>query len=411
MDDIIEPTIDYDFSKLYLGPPTTLSGGAYFTRVMYNNNKQLYIQTPKSLTKQGFVKNGKKIFTDLMFDNNDTVFINWIENLESKCQDLIYTKGQNWFENKLEKDDIESAFTSPFKIFKSGKFYLLRVNVKQNIKIYDEKDQIINVDDITCDKTLISILEIQGIKFTSRNFQIEIELKQAMVVSPDPFLDECFIKKPIKNINHVTIVEEQINKKEVDSISNISNSDEFLSNDSEKDLAVNFLSEACKNEKTETNSLEEKEEKEEKEEIEVKETINLEESFENLEDKESFSEEILKEEENIVLDVEELTPDLEEDPNSLKEIDLSSTLENNLETIKLKKPNQVYYEIYQKAREKAKEQKKQAVLAYLEMKNIKKTYMLDDIDESDSEFEEFDNENDDKSDSENDDESLENNFE
>jgi hypothetical protein len=411
MDDIVEPTIDYDFSKLYLGPPTTLSGGAYFTRVMYNNNKQLYIQTPKSLTKQGFVKNGKKIFTDLMFDNNDTVFINWIENLESKCQDLIYTKGQNWFENKLEKDDIESAFTSPFKIFKSGKFYLLRVNVKQNIKIYDEKDQIINVDDITCDKTLISILEIQGIKFTSRNFQIEIELKQAMVVSPDPFLDECFIKKPIKNTNHVTIVEEQINKEEVDSNSNSnSNLEEFLSNDSAKDLNVNFISEDCKNEKIETNSLEEKERKEE---IEEKETINLEESFENLEDKESFSEAILKEDENIVLDVQELTSDLEEDPNSLKEIDLSSTLENNLETITLKKPNQVYYEIYQKAREKAKEQKKQAVLAYLEMKNIKKTYMLDDIDESDSEFEEFDNENDydNESVSENDEESLENNLE
>jgi hypothetical protein len=414
MDDIVEPTIDYDFSKLYLGPPTTLSGGAYFTRVMYNNNKQLYIQTPKSLTKQGFVKNGKKIFTDLMFDNNDTVFINWIENLESKCQDLIYTKGQNWFENKLEKDDIESAFTSPFKIFKSGKFYLLRVNVKQNIKIYDEKDQIINVDDITCDKTLISILEIQGIKFTSRNFQIEIELKQAMVVSPDPFLDECFIKKPIKNTNHVTIVEEQINKEEVDSNSNSnSNLEEFLSNDSAKDLNVNFISEDCKNEKIETNSLEEKERKEEIEEIEEKETINLEESFENLEDKESFSEAILKEDENIVLDVQELTSDLEEDPNSLKEIDLSSTLENNLETITLKKPNQVYYEIYQKAREKAKEQKKQAVLAYLEMKNIKKTYMLDDIDESDSEFEEFDNENDydNESVSENDEESLENNLE
>jgi len=414
MDDIVEPTIDYDFSKLYLGPPTTLSGGAYFTRVMYNNNKQLYIQTPKSLTKQGFVKNGKKIFTDLMFDNNDTVFINWIENLESKCQELIYTKGQNWFENKLEKDDIESAFTSPFKIFKSGKFYLLRVNVKQNIKIYDEKDQIINVDDITCDKTLISILEIQGIKFTSRNFQIEIELKQAMVVSPDPFLDECFIKKPIKNTNHVTIVEEQINKEEVDSIRNSnSNLEEFLSNDSAKDLNVNFISEDCKNEKIETNSLEEKERKEEIEEIEEKETINLEESFENLEDKESFSEAILKEDENIVLDVQELTSDLEEDPNSLKEIDLSSTLENNLETITLKKPNQVYYEIYQKAREKAKEQKKQAVLAYLEMKNIKKTYMLDDIDESDSEFEEFDNENDydNESVSENDEESLENNLE
>ena len=57
--------------------------------------------------------------------------------------------------------------------------------------------------------------------------------------------------------------------------------------------------------------------------------------------------------------------------------------------MQLKKPNQVFYEIYQKAREKAKEAKKNAILAYLEMKNIKKTYMLDDIDESDNEFDEF----------------------
>ena len=198
MEDIIEPTIDYDFSKLYFGPPSTLAGGAYFSRIMYNTNKSLFIQTPKSLTKQGFIKSGKKIYTDLMFDNNDTVFINWIENLEARCQELIYSKRETWFESKLEQDDIESAFTSPFKIFKSGKYYLLRVNVKPNIKIYDEKNQIVSNESITSDKTIISILEIQGLKFTSRNFQIEIELRQSMVLSPDPFLDECFIKKPIK---------------------------------------------------------------------------------------------------------------------------------------------------------------------------------------------------------------------
>ena len=165
-----------DFTKLYFGPPATLAGGAYFSRIMYGTNKLLFIQTPKCLTKQGFIKSGKKIYTDLMFDNNDTVFINWIENLETRCQDLIYAKRESWFETKLEKDDIETAFTSPFKIFKSGKYYLLRVNVKQNIKIYDENDQIVTTESITNDKPIISILEIQGLKFTSRNFQIEIEL-------------------------------------------------------------------------------------------------------------------------------------------------------------------------------------------------------------------------------------------
>ena len=198
MDNIIEPTMDYDFSKLYLGQPSTLAGGSYFTRIMYNSNQLLHLQTPKCLTKQGFVKSGKKLFIDLMFDNNDTIFINWIENLESKCQELIHNKGDAWFQTKLEKDDIETAFTSPFKIYKSGKYYCLRVNVKPNIKIYNEADETIKIEDITSTNYIISIIEIQGIKFTSRNFQIEIELKQSMIVSPDPFLDECFIKKPLK---------------------------------------------------------------------------------------------------------------------------------------------------------------------------------------------------------------------
>jgi hypothetical protein len=73
---------------------------------------------------------------------------------------------------------------------------------------------------------------------------------------------------------------------------------------------------------------------------------------------------------------------------NLTEVKIPSDLDN-LETITLKKPNQVYYEIYKKSREKAKEAKKEAILAFLEAKNIKKTYMLDDIDDSDSDFEDF----------------------
>jgi len=384
MDNIIEPTIDYDFSKLYLGPPSALAGGAYFTRLMYNTNKQLFIQTPKSLTKQGFIKSGKKVYADLMFDNNDTIFINWMENLETKCQELIFSKGQNWFETKLEKDDIETAFTSPFKIFKSGKFYLLRVNVKQNIKVYDENDQIIQSDDIAADKMLISILEIQGIKFTSRNFQIEIELKQAMIVSPDPFLDECFIKKPIKKPTGNELIIESRTKENLTQLEN------FI-DESAKDLTENMYNQTSLETQNIKSGL-----------VQESPPIDLEVSFEEPKKTNLYNE---LEEVNVVLDITELDKkeldkkeldkkeldkkelDKKEDPSALKEIDF--TLENNLESITLKKPNQVYYEIYQKARDKAKEAKQSAIVAYLEMKNIKKTYMLDDIDESDSEFEDF----------------------
>jgi hypothetical protein len=392
MDDIIEPTIDYDFSNLYLGPPSTLAGGAYFTRMMYNNNKLLYLQTPKSLTKQGFVKSGKKMFVDLMFDNNDTVFINWIENLETKCQELIHSKGEAWFQSKLEKDDIETAFTSPFKIYKSGKYYLLRVNVKPNIKIYNEADESIKIEDITPEKTIISILELQGIRFTSRNFQIEIELKQSMVVSPDPFLDECFIKKPARRspVASNTLPTAVIPFEKIVN-SNTSNTiDLDISDEDDEVVEENIDVVVAKVDETNSANLVSPSNLDDF----INETANeltiTNQTFSKGLEENNHNATYQNANENIVLEIEELDFIEKDDPNILKEVDLSSSLENSLESITLKKPNQVYYEIYKKAREKAKECKKVAIAAYLEAKNIKNTYMLEDNDESDSDESELD---------------------
>ena len=399
MDNIIEPTIDYDFSNLYLGPPSTLAGGTYFTKIMYSNNKLLYIQTPKSLTKQGFVKSGKKIFTDLMFDNNDTVFVNWIENLETKCQELLFSKGETWFQTKLEKDDIESAFTSALKIYKSGKYYLLRVNVKPNIKIYNESNNVVSLEEITTDKNIISILEIQGIKFTSRNFQIEIELKQSLIVSPDPFLDGFFIKKPAAISNQVStppvlsnLIVEPI-KNEVIIKSNIGKQEKEKEKEKEKENMSINLDEFIKSSVNDINNVSSGKL------TEVDPFVNDNDN-DNNNDNNDLPEKIkgISDSENISLEIEDLDLDMNkdlevnEDPNLLKEVNFNSSLVNSLDTFTLKKPNQVYQEILNKAREKAREAKKQALQAYLELKEIKKTYMIDDMDDSDSELDDYSDE-------------------
>ena len=67
-------------------------------------------------------------------------------------------------------------------------------------------------------------------------------------------------------------------------------------------------------------------------------------------------------------------------------MDITLDLGENNEIITLKKPNQVYFELYKEARNKAKEAKKNAIIAYLEAKNIKKTYMLDILDENESDI-------------------------
>jgi hypothetical protein len=349
MDDIIEPNSTFDFTKLSLAQPVGIQGGAYFTKILYNS-KPLYIQTPKSSTKQGFIKNAKKIYCDLMFDTNDEEFITWMENLESTCHNLIFEKSEAWFQNALELNDIESAFNSILKSYKSGKKYLVRTNVKVNsvsgtpiIKIYNESEMPVTIDDVTSETSVISILEVQGIKFTTRNFQIEIELKQTMTLNTDKIFENCLIKKKPA-------------KQEDDSmLSNLVLSQIIL-----QDIENNQGVQPVANEENNTKENTIGEEK-------------------NDEEENTYQQEQQNDEQNkdIIIDLDEKEENLEIIP-----IELSFDKEN-LETITLKKPNQVYYELYKEAREKAKRAKKEAVLAYLEAKNIKKAYMLEDIDSSD----------------------------
>ena len=78
---------------------------------------------------------------------------------------------------------------------------------------------------------------------------------------------------------------------------------------------------------------------------------------------------------------------------SLEKTDVLEEIEldiDNIDTIKIKEPNEVYLDIYKAAREKAKKAKNEAIKAYLEAKKIKELYMLDIIDSSDEEVEDED---------------------
>ena len=365
MDNIIEPNDTFDYSKLSLAHPTGIQGGAYFTSIEYNK-KPLYIQTCKSLTKQGFVKTGKKYYCDLMFDKNSESLINWFENLEERCQKLIFEKRNTWFQNALEETDIETAFNSTIRVYKSGKCYLVRTNIKNNnssnlpaIKIYDEKETPLTMSDITSETNIICILEIQGIKFTSRNFQIEIELKQVMVLDNEPAFDNCMIKTNKKTESYINESKNEQTVKELETTI-LGNAQTNVDSLSELNLNSNVdenIQNALDNNLTEL------------------EPIDIIADTENNDDNISLE-----------LEIEDLDIETnEEDNDELKEFNVDLKLDS-LESLQLKKPNQVYFELYKEARNKAKVAKKNAILAYLEAKNIKKTYLIENINDSDSDF-------------------------
>ena len=415
MENIFEPNENFKFDNITLGQPNAIQGGAYFTKILYNN-KSLYIQCPKCVSKQGIIKNGKKMYVDLLFNHSDESIIQWFINLESTCQKRIFDKSNEWFQNPLELTDIESAFSSPIKVYKSCKYYLLRSNIKTNylngnpiIKIFNENEENINVEDVNAETNFISILEIQGIKFTTRNFQIEVEVKQIMTMNQDIIFENCLIKKhdntvgsiqefkdtkQIDQIDHVKedtevlgetslsvdtvvafddfnsnleeitdLVFDNDNNKDSDSDMNNDNNDNVMKNDNTFETPSNDIPDYILNDIME-NSI-----------TNGNDTLGIVTSVSNIANSKtaldsSINElnelDELDELDEITLDIEELLP---ENTNTLE-----------IPVIKLKKPNEVYYDLFNKAKIKAKEAKKLAIQSYLEAKKIKETYLLEDVD-------------------------------
>ena len=369
----------FDFNSLHLAKPQPFPGGNYFMRLTVSG-KPLYIQPPKCIMKQGFAKSGKKYYSDFMFSNENTEFIEWMEKIETFCQDTIYKNSSDWFEDKMDMGDIENYFTSPLKIYKSGKFYNLRVNIALNlgkplIKIYNENEELIDFQDLKENTNILSILEIKGIKCSATSFQIEFDVKQIMTVQVSNLFEKClFNRKPAviapilskpEPINETTInnqsPEVELDVKTEDETEELNDTEVIVEDVSEDETTNESLQNNNENEMNENNS------EEDKNEMKLIEN-NLEKNEqENTNDVVEMNEESLE---------KKTTDELEEINFTLDKI-------NEDDTFKIKDKNNVYYEMYKEAKKKAKIARDLALSSILEAKRIKNTYMLDDVTDSD----------------------------
>ena len=124
-------------------------------------------------------------------------------------------------------------------------------------------------------------------------------------------------------------------------------------------------------------------------EIVLPENNNNEQSIENVcePETEPESETMVVEPEEINESMISLEPTLEPSNEICEfELHLDELPENDV--IQLKTRNDVYYKMYRDARRKAKIARDLALSSYLEAKRIKNTYMLEDLEDSDSDLEE-----------------------
>ena len=395
MESIIYPGDEFKFENIALAQPTVIQGGSYFTKIT-NNFGPLYLQTPSCGTKQGIISSGKKAYCDLMYTNEDQDILAWFEKLVESLQSLIFNKRKLWFHNEMEMEDIDSAFTPPIRIYKSGKFQLIRTyihgsninNPLHGFSCYDENEIKVDPEILNGDRRIIPLLEIKGIKFSSKSFNLDIALKQVMVIEETNFLNNCLIK--IDNQMQSKTTEEPSIKEPV--------VEEFAQQVVEPvvEPVVEQVAEPVVEQVAEpvTEPVTEQvvEQVASQVEEQVAEKNIMETNSESHISKDDDDDESLNENDSdaeSIIDTTDAPPllnlDLEEvhiSPDDIEDITC-----NNSFNIKSEKES--YIEIWKIARNKAKQARKAMIEAYLHAKKIKVDNMLDNLDE-DSEDEYFD---------------------
>ena len=360
---------EFDFSKLKISNPISKPGGYYLLKYSIDNGNSLYIQPHKCSTKNGIIK-GKKTYTDLMFNSDNPELMTWLENLETYSQNFIYENRDTFFEAKLELDDIESFFISPLKLYKSGKYYLLRafmptVMGKPALKIYDESENEVSIENIDNTSELNSILEFKGIKCSAKSFQIEIEIKQMMKMEEIKLFTKCIIKPNngkkddelsigLDDDNTELIVDTNSSPKQIVNEEDIKNEVVTISNP-ELEVDLKF-SEKDTDADTDNNNNNQvvHDDNDDNDDNDIQENLG------NSENKELLEEFIL-------------------DPSILE----------RSEVMEIKEANEVYYKMYREAMIRARLARDLALNSYLEAKNIKNKHMLDEslLDSDDSDLE------------------------
>ena len=375
MEHIVEPTPDYDFTQLTCISPSSIAGGNYFIRILQNSGqKPLYIQPPKCSTKQGIIKSGKKMYCDLLFKHEDEQFTEFLECLESFCRSKIFQNKDKWFDSDLTEEDIEESFSPTAKLYKSGKLHSVRVNIpirmgKCSLKVYNEEEQDVEIETVRENIQLMTILEVQGIRCSARNFQIDMEVKQMMTLKSVDLFEKCVFAKP-SSLAKKEVILEKVEEAPIE------NQDENPV-DEVRDEDEPVLEEAV---------VEDYDRNEE-------EPIDLD-TMDN-EVKNKVIETIETKEEDVSNQENQQEP-LADPILGLDEVDLE--LPNEEGEMKLKKRNDVYYDMYKEAKRKARIARDFAIASYLEAKQIRHNFlkedeMSEDDDKMEKELENLENSN------------------
>lgn len=367
------------------------------TIIFKTDDSKLRLQLPPCYTKAGIVDLANRTYTDLLFDNsteNVKDMINLFLTLESIVSKELHSKSDTLFAEGAENmtlEDFEDMFTSTIRLLNRQTNVCIRVdiptsnkNIKQSNKfikcdVYNQKGETRELCDIKKETQILPLIEVNFINITSTSINLHINLVECMILNDEPSrsISERRIQlAPIAKKDNIVKTEDSRNDNDdqtpklemkplIEPVSQNKDGLDIVPNE-EVNLIPVELKEEPVNEDEDTNVNEHDDEDDN--------------------DHDNVSTNDLREV-DITLD------------NDDKMLEIDNLDINNNDTITLKKPDEVYKDLYKVAIAKAKKLRQVALEAYLDAKKIKAKFMLKDIydtddgdeDEDDSELDELNN--------------------
>jgi hypothetical protein len=170
-------TFDIETEVAYQNPTKT-RGNNYMCH--FDKPYDVLIQTKDTILKSGIVENDKEAYIEI--DVNGTDLQTFIEKIDAFNIDHIFKKCKEWFDQDIPYQAIKEFYISNVDSQGTLKIAVPYVRKKVEIKVYDDKKNLVEHNNINPGSKVVLIFRINGLKFLKQRCIMDIDVVQIMLM-------------------------------------------------------------------------------------------------------------------------------------------------------------------------------------------------------------------------------------
>lgn len=171
---------NFDFSNIIYSDPVKTRGNAYICSI--EKDHDIVFQSGTVTLSEAIQHNEKECFIKLDIDNTDMK--KFISELDEYNINYIYENSVKWFhDQKLPMNQIRAFYKSNLKDNELTMSVPI-IKKKIEIRVFDEKKNIVPIEDLLPNSKLVLVWRLNGIKFFKKECIIDSDVIQILYIRP-----------------------------------------------------------------------------------------------------------------------------------------------------------------------------------------------------------------------------------